>query len=145
MKSAGRMLRTFARCQILLALPACATQATEPLPQAALAQSAGASTPAPAIESSPCAPIDQPFIGTLCVPGGRGRHPAIAFFDGYGGNGDARRLALEFAARGFVTAAVSYFGTATTSSATRIFTTMLRRSLRWVPRSTQKKETNRAR
>jgi cephalosporin-C deacetylase-like acetyl esterase len=31
----------------------------------------------------------------LWVPGGRGRRPAIVFFGGYGGNGDARRLALE--------------------------------------------------
>ena len=112
MKFACHMLRTFAGCQILLALSACATQAPEQLPQAALAESAGAPTPAPAIGSSPCAPVDQPFVGTLCVPGGRGRRAAIVFFGGYGGNGDARRLALEFAERGFVTAAVSYFGVA---------------------------------
>jgi len=61
---------------------------------------------------SPCTPVDEPYVGTLCTPdpGNSGRHGAIVFFGGYGGDIEAKRLALEFAQRGYVTAAVSYFG-----------------------------------
>ena len=65
---------------------------------------------AEAASDSPCTSVDKPYVGTLCTPGGAGRHPAIVFFGGYGGDGEARRLALEFAGRGYLTAGVSYFG-----------------------------------
>jgi dienelactone hydrolase len=67
-----------------------------------------------AASDSPCISVDKPYVGTLCTPGGAGRHPAIVFFGGYGGDGEARRLALELAGRGYVTAGVSYFGVAGT-------------------------------
>jgi dienelactone hydrolase len=95
----------------ILAAPACAAPAQtafSPAPRATPAVAGGApATPGPA---SACTSVEAPYVGTLCTPGGPPRHPAIAFFGGYGGDGDARRLALEFAARGYVTAAVSYFG-----------------------------------
>ena len=90
----------------------------EPVPQP---QPASGAQPAPAPTTglaseppTPCAPIDRPYSGLLCLPAaGRGeqtRHPAIVLFGGYGGDGEARRLARELATRGCVTAAVSYFG-----------------------------------
>jgi dienelactone hydrolase len=92
----------------ILVLSACAVGSTPPVTSAA-----------PAVEARPardlpCAPIDEPYVGTLCTPEptpqAPPRYPAIVFFGGYGGDGEARRLALEFAQRGYVTAAVSYFG-----------------------------------
>jgi dienelactone hydrolase len=90
---------------IVLALPACAVPAQR---VAAVAGSAERGA------ESLCVPVDTPYVGTLCTPGGQSRHPAIVFFGGYGGGGEARRLALEFAGRGYVTAGVSYFGVAGT-------------------------------
>jgi dienelactone hydrolase len=49
-------------------------------------------------------------VGTICTPAGSARHPAVVLFGGYGGDGEARRFARELSERGFVTAAVSYFG-----------------------------------
>jgi dienelactone hydrolase len=94
----------------LLALPACAT----PVPTRLLAPARAESVTEAAVRpergsASICVPVDAPYVGTLCAPGGHARRPAIAFFGGYGGDGEARRLALEFSGRGYVTAAVSYF------------------------------------
>jgi dienelactone hydrolase len=80
-----------------------------PVAQPAAAPSAEAGSEPP----SPCTPIDTPFTGLLCLPtagDGQARHPAMVLFGGYGGDGEARRLARELATRGYVTAAVSYFG-----------------------------------
>jgi len=88
------------------ALAACATQAPVATPSTGIP-----ATPASAAESpSPCATVDSPFAGIICVPAASGRHPAVVLFGGYGGDGEARRFARELSTRGFVTAAISYFG-----------------------------------
>jgi dienelactone hydrolase len=106
----------------LLVLAACGGPAT--LPARSPATVGAAAAPAAVQPSAPeaagpgsapgCASVDQPYVGTLCMPApapaAPARHPAIVFFGGYGGDGEARRLAREFSGRGYVTAAVSYFG-----------------------------------
>jgi dienelactone hydrolase len=102
----------------LLALSACAAPAPPPSrappPAPASPGGDGAPPPEPA-PASGCVSVDQPYVGTLCLPAPASaapaaRHPAIVFFGGYGGDGEARRLAREFSERGYLTAAVSYFG-----------------------------------
>jgi dienelactone hydrolase len=69
--------------------------------------------PRPAIVAAACAPVTEPFVGTLCVPAERKRHPAILLFGGWPGGDLMRDTARELAGRGYVAASVVYFGEGT--------------------------------
>jgi dienelactone hydrolase len=80
---------------------------------AALATSA---TPAPATAATApptaaCTKQTQPFIGTVCVPlTGKPKYPVIILLGGSEGGDSMARAAERFAAHGYVTASVAYFG-----------------------------------
>jgi dienelactone hydrolase len=65
--------------------------------------------PAPA---APACGVATAFVGTICTPGAAGAHPAVIVLGGSGGGDRLRSLAARFAARGYVSASVAYFGLA---------------------------------
>jgi dienelactone hydrolase len=66
--------------------------------------------PSPAAATSSCAAATG-FIGTVCVPGTPGKHPAILLLGGSeGGNSSMPVAAAAYAKRGYVAASVAYFG-----------------------------------
>ena len=72
-------------------------------------------TPAqtPSADSLPhnCASVTTPFVGTLCMPpDDSGKHPAMILLGGSEGGDSFSRLAPLFAAHGYVTASLAYFG-----------------------------------
>ena len=74
---------------------------------AAALGTATAPSPAPAV----CTKQTQPFTGTLCVPSsGKSKHPAMILLGGSEGGDSMARAAERFAAHGYVTASVAYFG-----------------------------------
>jgi dienelactone hydrolase len=93
---------------------ACAvhSRAATPPPTHAEPVAAPSVTSASSPEAAPqlCDSVDAPYAGILCAPHDHARHAAVIVFGGYGGDGEARRFARELAARGYVTAAVAYFG-----------------------------------
>ncbi|HEY9084680.1 MAG TPA: acyl-CoA thioester hydrolase/BAAT C-terminal domain-containing protein [Candidatus Tyrphobacter sp.] len=71
--------------------------------------SASASPWPPPLPSN-CSTVRQPFIGTICTPPNRGRHPAVILLGGSeGGDVLGRALAPLVAAHGYVAVSVAYF------------------------------------
>src|SRR5262249_30069345 len=66
--------------------------------------------PPPARVAATCAPVTEPFVGTLCTPEGRARHPAIVVLGGWPGGDPMRDTARELGEHGYVAASVVYFG-----------------------------------
>ena len=66
--------------------------------------------PPPARVPATCAPVSAPFVGTLCVPEGSGRRPAVVVLGGWPGGDSMRDAARELAEHGYVAASVVYFG-----------------------------------
>jgi dienelactone hydrolase len=77
---------------------------------AALVAQAPAAPVAAALPAG-CTKQTQSFTGTVCVPvGAHGKYPAIILLGGSEGGDSMSRSAAKFAAHGYVTASVSYFG-----------------------------------
>ena len=59
----------------------------------------------------PCNAIAAPFVGAICTPkNDTGKHPAMILLGGSEGGDTMAKLAPQFAAHGYVTASVAYFG-----------------------------------
>lgn len=71
---------------------------------------APAAVPLPPREPAACAPVSEPFIGTLCAPDAKRRSPAIVLLGGWPGGDLLRDTARDFAEHGYVAATVVYFG-----------------------------------
>ena len=75
---------------------------------AALAAPSPSTSPVPAAS---CTKLTQPFTGTLCIPrAGKPKYPAMILLGGSEGGDSMARAAERFAAHGYVTASVAYFG-----------------------------------
>jgi len=59
--------------------------------------------------ASTCRKIQNAYHGTLCLPTGRGLHPAIIIVGGSNGGDNESSLASEFAEQGYVASSVEYF------------------------------------
>ncbi|MBV8727289.1 MAG: acetylxylan esterase [Candidatus Eremiobacteraeota bacterium] len=70
---------------------------------------AASPTPKPAPLPANCAGAVA-FVGTICVPPGSGKHPAILLLGGSEGGNEMSLTAPRFAAAGYVAASVAYFG-----------------------------------
>jgi dienelactone hydrolase len=66
--------------------------------------------PPPVRVPASCAPVTQPFVGTICTPGRRGRHAAVILLGGWPGGDQMRDTARELGEHGYVAASVVYFG-----------------------------------
>jgi len=63
----------------------------------------------PRAGSPACSKVQGVYHGTLCLPTGRGLHPAIVIAGGSNGGDTESSLASEFAEQGYVASSVEYF------------------------------------